>query len=220
MAALTGLILFEKYKHTAVKYFIYFLVYVVIVELIGSYPSNLKKIEILSDLNEIISNSKFRQNYWWYTTFWSIGGILFFSYYYGKIIKNRTHSRILKYSGSIFLVISIVAIINNIDLFFTSNLIIITSIGLIVILLCVLFYFIEVLNSDKILTFHRSFNFYVTTTILLWWLVNIPLSFYGVYNIKEDMDFVLLKWKIRLFSNIFMYCVFTFALIWSKPQID
>ena len=219
MAAVTGLLLFKKYKPTAVRYFIYFLVYVVFVELIGSYPRYLDKLELLDSLKELINNSRFKENYWWYTIFWSIGSILFYSFYYQKILTNKSYKRIIKYSGFIFLIISIVTIISDLDKFFnTTCSIIIRGSGLIVILLCVLFYLIEMLNSDRILNFYRSFNFYVSATILIWWLVTIPLTFYGIYNIEEDMDFVMIKWKVFLFSNIFMYSIFTFALIWCRPQ--
>lgn len=221
MAAVTGLILLKKYKHAAVKYFIYFLVYVAIIELIGSYPRYLNNLEILSGIKEIINNSKFEKNYWWFTIFWSIGSILFYSFFYHKILNNRTHKIIIKFGGYAFLVISIISIITDLDKFFTSssNAIIKVS-GIILILLCVIFYFIEMLNSDRILNFQRSFNFYITATILIWWLVTVPLTFYGVYYNKEDIDFVMLRWKVLLFSNIIMYSIFTFALIWSKPQID
>lgn len=221
MAAVTGLLLLKKYKHSAVKYFIYFLVYVVFVELIGSYPRYLLKINALASLKEVVDNSRFKENYWWYTIFWSVGSILFYSFYYQKILNNNSYKRIIKYAGFTFLIISIITIITDIDNFFSTTCsIIIRASGLIVILLCVLFYFMEMLNSDKILNFYRSFNFYVSATILIWWLVTIPLTFYGIYNIKEDMDFVTLRWKVFLFSNIFMYSIFTFALIWCKPQIE
>lgn len=220
MAAVTGLLFLKKYKHTKVKYFIYFLMYVVFVELIGPYPRYLENLEVLSDIKEIINQTRFKQNYWWFTIFWSIGSILFYSFYYQKILTNNSYKRIIKYSGLTFLLISVLTISINFDKFFTSIFITIKVSGLIVILLCIIFYFMEMLKSDRILNFYKSFNFYVSATILFWWLVTIPLTFYDIYNITEDMDFVMLKWKVLLFSNIFMYSIFTFALIWCKPQID
>ena len=38
LAAIIGLFCLRKYRNTVVKYFIYFLVYVVIIELLGYYP--------------------------------------------------------------------------------------------------------------------------------------------------------------------------------------
>ncbi|WP_335975580.1 hypothetical protein [Gaetbulibacter jejuensis] len=37
IAAVTGLILYKRYRHTAAKYFIYFLIYVVAFGVIGRY---------------------------------------------------------------------------------------------------------------------------------------------------------------------------------------
>ena len=220
MAAVTGLFLLSKYKHTAVKYFIYFLVYVVFVELIGSYPIYLVNFDFLSEIKEIVNSTVFKYNYWWYNIFWTLGSMFFYSFYYHKILENKVFKRILKYATFLALVISLILIFSDLDAFFARTNIIISLSGTIIVLLCVLFYFIEMLNSDKILTFHRSFNFYVSATNLIWWLATVPLTFYGMYNITEDMDFVFLKWKIMLGSNIFMYSTFTFALIWCRPRQD
>jgi hypothetical protein len=43
IAAVSGILVFKKYKDTAVKYFIYFLIYVAIIELIGDYTSYVAK---------------------------------------------------------------------------------------------------------------------------------------------------------------------------------
>ena len=43
LAAITGLLLFAKYKRIAAKYFIYFLVYITICELIAKYSYYIDK---------------------------------------------------------------------------------------------------------------------------------------------------------------------------------
>lgn len=218
MAAVTGLLLLSYYKRSAVKYFIYFLVYVAILEILGSYPRILLKYDFLSGLKDVVNNTPFKMNYWWFTIFWSIGSKLFYSFYYYTILDNKMFKKIIKFSAITFFLFSIFIILNNLEEFFNGRHFAITLFGAIIVLMCVLFYFIEMLNSDKILTFHKSFNFYVTATIFIWWLATVPLSFYTKYFNTADQDFVLLKYVILLFSNIFMYGVFTFALIWCRPQ--
>lgn len=220
MAAVAGILFLGKYKHSAVKYFIYFLIYVVFVELIGSYPRYLIKYDFLHDLKVVINDTVFVRNYWWFTIFWIIGSMLFYSFYYHKILEGRFFKKILKFGIVLALLMSLIVIFSDIEMFFNGRHFIINLLNAIIVLLCVLFYFIEMLNSDKILTFHKSFNFYVSATIFIWWLVTTPLSFYEKYFNMEDNDFILLKYKILLFSNLFMYTSFTFALIWCRPQND
>lgn len=220
MAAITGLFLLKKYKHTAAKYFIYFLLYVVFIELVGAYTKYLNYFGFLGNIKNVIDKTVFRQNYWWYTIFWSIGSMLFYAFYYHKILKSKVFKKVIKYSAIIFLTISVSIILKDVDGFFVGRPYAITLMGAVIVLLCVLFYFIEMLYSDKILTFYRSFNFYVTVTIFIWWLATVPLSFYQNFFNIEDPDYILLRKVILLSSNILMYSSFTFALIWCRPQTD
>ena len=92
--------------------------------------------------------------------------------------------------------------------------------GSLIIFLCTVFYFFEILQSDNILTFYKLLNFYISTAIFIWWLIITPLVFYDIYNSNYDWNFIFLKWQIYLFANIFMYSTFTFALIFCKPEIE
>ena len=120
----------------------------------------------------------------------------------------------------VFVLFSIVYISLNIDDFFNSSLPIIGILGAIIIFLCAVFYFLEILLSDSILLFYKSINFYISAAIFMWWLIVTPLVFFENYNTTSDWDFVFLKWQIKLFANIFMYLTFTFGLIWCRPQKD
>lgn len=94
----------------------------------------------------------------------------------------------------------------------------ITIFGALIVLFGAVSYFIEVLKSDKILDFYKSIDFYISATVFIWWLVITPISFYNIYFTTADWNFIILKWQIYLFANIFMYGMFSFALLWCKPQ--
>ena len=100
----------------------------------------------------------------------------------------------------------------------TGIVIALAVLGAFIILLCISFYFIEILNSDKVLNFYKSINFWISITLLIWWLVITPLVFYDIYFSAVDWNFIILKWQIYLMMNIFMYTSFTIALIWCKPE--
>lgn len=216
MAAVTGFILYKKYKHTAAKFFIYFLIYTVLCELISTYSHYVKD----NGLFSFLDGTPFEKNYWLSTLTWFVGAIIFYVFYYNKILKLKRDQAIVKYSGIIFFIFSILYIIFHFQEFFVCFFPFISVLGAIVILLCTVLYFTQILRSEKILTFYKSLNFYISSTILIWWLIVTPLTFYDVYFGLRDFSFVVLKWKVYLLSNIFMYSMFTFALIFSNPEND
>lgn len=214
MAALTGVFLFKAYKYTATKYFICFLMYLTICDIIGEYKYLVDDGRCLSFLQSTV----FSTNHWWTTSYWNIGAILFFAFYYNKILKTNVFKRIIKLSGYAFFVFSIIYIANKWESFFNTFFPVISILGAVIIFLCSVFYFIEVLQSDKLLTFYKSLNFYISVAIFIWWLIITPLVFYDLYHSNDDWNFIFLKWQIYLFANIFMYSIFTFALIYCKPE--
>ena len=214
MSVIVGIILFKNYKNTPVKYFIFFLIYLSIGDFIGSYTQYIHNDGFLSFLKE----TRFERNYWWFTLFWKVLAILFFTFYYNKILKKARFKKIIRFSGYLFFLFSVSYIVLNFDDYFNSSLTIIGIIGAFIILLCSGLYFLEILLSDRILLFYKSINFYISFTIFIWWLITTPLVFFEDYNNVSDWDFVFLKWQIKLFANIFMYSTFTFALIWCRPQ--
>ncbi|WP_346882504.1 hypothetical protein [uncultured Algibacter sp.] len=222
LAAVTGIFCYKKYRLTAAKYFIYFLVYLTICDFLNYYTVYVRPNKFLNAL----IGTKFEKNYWWSTLFWNIGAIMFFSLYYNKILKIAVHKTIVKYAGYAFLLFAIIYIALHFDAYFYKFFPIISILGAIVILLCAILYFIEILNTDKILTFYRSLNFYISFAIFIWWLIITPIVFYDIYFVYEigksyiDSSFAFLRRFIYLFLNIFMYSTFTFALIWCKPEND
>jgi hypothetical protein len=216
ISAVIGLIYLKKFIGTAVIYFIYFLCFIIISEYITTYTLYIENNGFFSFLKGTI----IEKNTWWSTLYWKIGAILFYSFYFRRVLKTNTYVLILKYATYVFLVFSIIFIAFNWQDFFIKPFPIINVLGAVIIFLCATLYFLEVLQSERILTFYKSINFYISATILIWWLIITPLVFYDIYFSTDDWDFVFLKWQIYLFANIFMYLTFTFALIWCKPETN
>ena len=218
IAAITAIIVCKKYKHTVVKYFCWFLIYVFFVELIGGYTVYLAKFPALSHIKEALQGTLVQRNYWWYNMFWGIGGILFYSTYFLTIVRNKKFKLMISSGRALFLVLAIGYIICNIDEYFASSITFNYIIGAILILISSSLYFIDLLKSDRLLSFYKSVNFYVAAVILIWYLAVTPLTFYQIYFSTADWDYVILRMAIMLSMNIFMYLTFTFALLWCKPQ--
>ena len=186
VAAVTGVLLFKKYKQTQAKYFIYFLVYIVAIVIIGRYSHLVRNNGVLS----FLEGTLLERNYWWFTLFWEIVAGIFFGWYYSKVLYKQLHKKLLRVSVIVFIIISIVAISFNINLFFTRSISIIEISGALIILQCTFYYFIEVLQSDRVLTFYKSLTFYISCAILVLGRIQIPLVFFEHYFNLADMDYV------------------------------
>ncbi|MDO7172591.1 hypothetical protein [Mariniflexile sp. AS56] len=222
IAALTGVFLLRNYRNGTTKYFIFFLVYLTICEFIAGYTRYVYPGKFL----DILIGTIFQKNHWWATLFWKIGAIMFFSFYYRKILETKFFKDVIKYCSFIFLIISVSCIILNFEEFFYRFFPVISILGAVIVFLCTIFYFVETLQSDKILTFYKSINFYISAAIFIWWLIITPITFYDVYFVYEignpnrDWNFMFLRWQIYLFANVSMYLTFTFALIFCKPEAE
>jgi len=214
LAAVTGLLFYKKFKNTNIKYFIFFIVSIALAELLALYTFYIPNDGAFSFLKGTV----FQTNIWWYTIFWKIAAIVFYIFYFIKIIKTKRFLRLLKYLLYVFPSFSVLYIIFNWNDFFIRPFPVINIFGAIIIFMCAIFYFFEVLQSESILTFYKSYNFYIAATIFMWWLIITPLVFYDIYFRYVDWSFIFLQWEIYLFANILMYLTFTFALIWCKPE--
>ena len=218
LAAIVGILVYSKFRNTQVKYFIWILVGIAIIELIGGYTAYLEEYDFLSSLKDKISGTWLEDNNWFYTIFWELGATLAFVYYFRSLLKNNIQRLIIKTTAAGFVVASMVIIASKFDEFFVKSFPAISIMSAFVIVLSVAFYLVQILQSDRLLNFYKSANFYFAATLLIWVLIITPLIFYDVYFSWDDPAYVTLKYAIYLFSNIFMYLTFTMALIWCKPM--
>ncbi len=213
-AAVTGLILYKKYKHTAAKYFIRFLWYLSICDFASNYTYCIKNDGLFS----FLEGTKFVRNFWFGTLYWDIGAIIFVSFYFRKILNNTLFKIIIKYATYTFVLISFSWIFIYWEAYFKRPFPFVNVIGAVIVFICVMFYFIEVLLSDKILIFYKSLDFYISFAFFIWWIITTPFVFYGIYYGGGDEAFRNLRNLMYLIANMAMYLTFTFALIWCRPE--
>ncbi|SFN63641.1 hypothetical protein SAMN04487989_102160 [Bizionia echini] len=213
LAAIIAIFCYRKYKLTVAKFFLYFLVYIFICELLSGYTR-----QIIEGPLHFLEGTIIEKNYWWTTLFWNIGSVLFFSFFYHNLVEKDKFKKLIKWMCIGFLVLAVFIISTNFNKYFQGMFPSLLIAGGLVVLTCVCLYFYELLQSDKILNFYKSIYFYISTTIFVWWLITTPIIFYDVYFTTADWNFIILKWQIFLFANMFMYLTFSFALLWCKPE--
>lgn len=219
LAALTGIFLLKKYKNDkAAKLFIYFLIYVNIFETIGSYPRLIKSYESLFWIKDLLNNTIFYKNFWWYSITWAIGSSLFFSIYFFKVLKSKRLKLLVKRVTTVLVLIQMVLYIFKFNTFMSNSVTEISLLQLTIIIFVTSVYFIELINSDAIIKFYKSLPFYVATGAFILIIIQTPLDFFQNYYNTKDFDFVTLNRAIRLFSIMIMYLTYTIGLIVSKPE--
>ncbi|WP_434036593.1 hypothetical protein [Formosa sp. 4Alg 33] len=213
IAALTAIFTYKKYKHTAIKYFIYFLVYVVVCETLAFYTF------LVNDgIFNFLKGTIFQKNYWFGNLYWGIGAPTFFMFFYLKLFNSIKIKKFVRALIPLFLLISIGTIVFDVEYYFNNYIVSNDIFGALIILLVVTLYFYEILQSDKIITFHKSIYFYISSTMFVWVLITTPLVFYDIYFTTADWSFVILKRQIFLISNMSMYLTFSLALLCCKPE--
>lgn len=213
LAALVGVFSYKKYKNTNTKWFIYFLFYVVFVEYVGASLMYFRLHWVASFVHRFGIRSTS-----WYNLFWFFGSTLFLLVYYYKLLYNKLNKQLLLGLAIVFVIVFTSYTVFNFQDFLKSHPLIYSMLCASVIFLSVSLYFIDFIKRDAIVNAFSTFSFYVSIVFLIWWLIITPTLFFNSYNTENDWDFVNLKRRIFLFSNMFMYLTFTFALIWCRPQ--
>jgi hypothetical protein len=214
LAVLLGVYSYQKFKLTQVKYFIWFLVYVFVIEVFSGYYSFFS----FFDIEDLITGTIIERNYWWITLTWVIGAPLFYSYYFKNILSNTLLKQIVSFAFWSILVVSGLVLIVDYRIVFSSYAMPIELTSFAVVIVSIACYFVEVLLSKKVLVFYKSINFYISVIVLFWWLVTTPLLFFEEYFNTNDPKYITLKWMVYMFANILMYSGFALALYFCKPQ--
>jgi hypothetical protein len=207
ISAIVGTIYFYKYKRTYLKYFLFLLWYITLTEFFSEYAIGHKFLVYIDDNGLIYTH-------WMYNLLYFI---LFNVLYviYLKSIKNSRYKFWIKIFIISYIVISIInwTLIQNFVLEMSVFPYIFGSIFLII---TIVFYFIELLNSDKIVVFHRELFFWISIGLLLFHSGTIPFSLeYNGYALIPGIH--KLFSIITILSNI-MYLIFTFGFIWSRKE--
>lgn len=220
ICSIIALIFYNKYRNTEVRFFIYYLIYVAFILVLGGYTWYVFKYESLHFIRDALNGTLIERNYWWFNIFWTLGSAVFLSFYYNKILKYKLFKIIVKVMGALLITTFVTYLIFDLQALFRAKMSPFSILGSLVILTCIVLYFVEILKSERILNFMYSFNFIASFTLFIWFLIVTPIVFFDLYFNTSDWNFVFLRQHIFFFSNLFMYGMFSFAFVWCKPDYD
>ena len=207
IAALAGTFYYFKYQHTAVKFLLPILWIITITEFAGLFLIN-NNFLIYTDAQ----GSKY--NLW-------IANLLYVIYYpsllyiYFKEINNSAFKVCIQFFTIGYLLVSAInwIFIQNFMTEWSELPFIVGSLALII---TVVFYFVELLKSDKIIIFHRTLLFWVSIALLLFHAGTIPFSIKinGYAHIPGTHHLFLILYVLA----ILMYLIIAFGFIWSRKE--
>ncbi len=208
LSAVIGSFYFYKYRSTSLKYFLYLLWFITFSEFLGAY------IRVSGNFAGFIDEKGRAYNTWVY----NILGLVTFTtlfYMYWSYLKNETFKKWIK----IFVVIYILIYIANWIFFQDFIKDSATSpevIGSILLVVTIIFFFIELLRSEKIIIFHKTLLFWVSIGLILFYAGTTPFILeYNGYKLIPGIHKLFL---IIYILAILMYLIFTFGFIWSKKE--
>ncbi len=197
LAAIISTIYYRKCNNTILKYFPILLWYTFLNEIAG-----ILFIEYFSRFNAIIYNIYHLINF-------TVLFLIFKNFLITKKHKNCIKIFIIIYIGSYI----INGFFENYLVEFLSWPYIIASSFLIV---CISFYFIEILNSQKVLSVKKNLLVWISIGLLIYYIGNIPFKI--VKNYYTDIDGITILFFINVVLTIIMNICFIIGFIWSDRK--
>lgn len=186
---------------TAVRIFVYFLWFTLLVEIIGLYTAyayftNYRGVEFLK-------GSLFESNHWLFNIYQIFSYLIYFLFFILHL-KLEKYRKILVYFTAFFVVTAILNLIFS-GIFFNAFSAYTHIIGTVILILCISAYYYELLSSDRILYFYKNVEFYISIGALIFHVVTTPLFIYSKYFKLQNPDFLSVYFFILKSVNFFLY---------------
>lgn len=212
IAAISGTIYLSRTKNELYRIFVQYLWLTFTVEVIGLYKRGLQY-NYDYEWFIAIKNSVFCDNHWLYNIY-SYLAIGIIGVFYSGIISSRLSKIVIR---TILILYSLFVLIYFLttDAFFFKELPYDMLISTVIICIYVILYFIELMKSDSLLDFYKLPSFYISIGLMLWYICVMPLIIYDEYFLAINTDFLIFRYLLLLFLNIFTYLCFTFGFWYS-----
>ena len=202
VVAIVATLFYKKYKDSPLRYFPYFLWYMVLVEHLGKY----------------ISKGFTVPNIWWINIGVNIE-VLFYLFVFYQYNSSKAVKRFVLFGGILYETFFLVNY-----LFFSDSWNTYQSIpfglGSFLVILAVFAFLIELFKSDYVLYVHKFLIFWVSIGLLFYLLINMPLDIVKS-NIIYEITYTE-TWSIVFctgyIGSILMYLSFIFGFIWSSMK--
>ena len=199
LAAVAGIVTWKKWKHTYIKWFVFYLIIIAITEIIVRVLMHQKKIEEVVFINQLLVLFEISFIHW---------------YFYKTLACNKF--KLIIAGIAIYLSAWVLEkyYLSSAQYYFQS---LSYTLGNLFILIYLVLFFIEFVQSDKIMAFTKQVTFWIATGFLVFYLGTFP--FFGLYNeLAKDMSLFLPLATVATCLNYGMYILFSIGLLWGKAH--
>ncbi|MBT8183315.1 MAG: hypothetical protein KJN76_00630 [Eudoraea sp.] len=216
LAALAGSFYLSKTNATRIsKQLVAFLWITFFVEVIASYAP----IAYFSEFKyfAFVKDTPFENNKWLYNIY-TLYSYVFLAYYFHQNLRNLKWRLILKV---ILVAFTVVAVFNLVfsGVFFTADAQFTLLTGTLILVLSIILFYFELLQSDLILQLKRLLPMYISVGVLIFNLCVTPVDIFSEYFSEENVSFIALRNNVYLYTNVFMYAMFIIGfLICSREK--
>lgn len=216
IAAIVGTIYITKCREDKIsRYFVYFLWFTALFDTFFTwFPVLIKNYDQLFFLKDTF----LYKNHWAYNSYDMIS-FSFYLFFFLNFIESTRVKKIGWYLIISFLVASFFNLLFS-GVFFKSPALFGLIAGTLLLLVFIVYFYFQVLQSDKILNFYKILVFYISVGALVFHILVNPIFIYGeYYKTAKSPEFVEIYRSILIFANIFMYSCYTIGfLICSKKN--
>ncbi|MDH7444117.1 hypothetical protein [Aquimarina sp. 2201CG14-23] len=210
VTAIFGTVYIKKYREDKIsRYFVYFLWFTALFDtFFGWMPSLIENYDQLFFLKDTF----LYKNHWAYNSY-DIISFSFYLFFFLNFIESTKAKKIGVYSIILFIVTSLLNLILS-GVFFESPALFSLILGTLLLLFFIIYFYFQVLQSDKILDFYKILVFYISVGALVFHILVNPIFIYGeYYSNTKSPEFVEIYRSILTFANIFMYTCYTIGFI-------
>lgn len=183
---------YYKYKTTAEKWFLFFLLYTVVTETIGHYNSYVREVYDLTVYQVFL-----------------VVSFLFYFYWYFSILKSKLQRRVTLALGLVFLCY---AIYNLIVLPWDNHHYKTFVLGAVINIIVSIFFFSQLLNDKKEIEVAHNLKFWIATGLLLFNVGMVPFMLFSEeFSAKSETRTVIL-----VVLNFILYGCYSLGFILCK----
>lgn len=198
ISVLFGIYYFKKFKNTFWKWFIYYLAFIV---LVGA-------------MHQLII-VKYYYDFGNYFLSYFVIPIEFLFFFWLYACKSLNRKKLFWAFSALYLLSFLLQsyITKEIKSVYSFNYVV----GAFFLGILVFLEYMKQINSDDIIKFKENKMFYINLGVSLFYIGTLPLfSFYGL--LAKNLDIYWNYYLLFLVANHIMYLLFTFAIIWGKPN--
>jgi len=197
LSAMTAILCFFKYKETVLRYFPIILLYTFLSESLATYLLG------YPDNTVLIYN------------IYNIIFFLFFYYVFWSFVQRTRYKKAIVFCIGVFL---IACIINPFfqNFIFISQLIIYVIGGLLLIS-CIILYFIEILYTSNVMRIQQDLLFWISVGLLIFYVGYIPIKLIRFFFTTANDSLPFLR-SLQLLLILIMHSSFIIGFLWTTKK--